>query len=82
MSGKWRTVAGHLSVPLRHADGKEFTEEELSDLRRLGLGAGTLSPEIRNIGRELPTAGETTPAARTPNSDHATDGDSDGIVCE
>ena len=41
-----------------------------------------VSPPIRNMRRELPAAGETTPAARTPNSDHATDGDSDGIVCE
>ncbi len=39
---------------------------------RLGLGAGTLPPEIRNIGRELAAAGKTAPAARTINSDHAT----------
>ena len=84
MIDKWRPNPTHLSVPLRHADGRPLTEEEmrtLTDWRKLMLGAGTLPPEIRNIGRELPASGETTPAARTPNSDHATDGDSDGIVC-
>jgi len=44
----------------------------MTDQPKLVMGAGLLPPEIRNIGRELPAAGETTPAARTPNSDHAT----------
>ena len=78
MIDKWRPNPTHLSVPLRHADGRPFTEEEMKALR--AGGAGTLAPEIRNIGRGLPSV-QTSPATRIPNSDHATDGDSDGIVC-
>jgi len=58
MTDKWRPIAGHLSVPLRHADGRDWTAAELRTLD----GAG--SPELRNIGRGLAAASETTPAAR------------------
>ncbi len=35
------------------------------------LGAGKLPPEIRNIGRELPAAGDTAPVARTVPAEHS-----------
>ena len=69
MSDKWRPSPTHLSVPLRHADGREFTEAEMKALR--AGGAGTLAPEIRNIGRGLPSV-QTSPTTRIPNSDNAT----------
>jgi hypothetical protein len=69
MSDKWRSGPTHLSVQLRHADGREVTEAVMKALR--AGGAGTLAPEIRNIGRGLPAV-QTSPATTIQNSDHAT----------
>jgi len=56
----WRSNPNQVSVPLNPG----------IEIGKMLMGAG--SPELRNIGRGLPAVSETTPAPRTPNSDHAT----------